>query len=230
MTYRYPVFELITTFKQHFDNADIRPSLALYWVQITVMNLAKQHIEKRGGGRFIKLFTANVLTDLTTSTHEKHVVIPEDVFDLDHEGGVSVSYNFDSGKCGEAPYYTQPFGHTTYDELPRLNGDECIKPCPERPYLYRVDNSLYFPGLECINVPSVKLALKTSIGPLDVCDFDDTIPLPEHLLEVLTYRVRKLGQMALMMPKERVSDGDDAVAEGQQIPQAGNIPAQVNQQ
>ncbi len=102
-------------------------------------------------------------------------------------------------------------------KLHRLYRDEYEKPTPSNPYFYRIGHKddnvqvsrIYLVGVECINITDVEIGIKCTLDPNQVCDLDDSIPLPNELIDELMKEVLSLGRFVMMIPEERENEGSD---------------------
>lgn len=81
------------------------------------------------------------------------------------------------------------------------------KPSPANPYFYRAEDRLYLLGIECINPCGIELGIYTDVDP-DTCDLDEEFPLPTELIPILQRYVMDLGRFVLMMPNDRINEGN----------------------
>lgn len=236
MTYRYVAYDIQTTLKKNFDQADILLPQILYWIQVVANNIRARHYEETNTDAFLSTFSSvSVQVD---GKGRPYIDLPSQIMDLSNDRGVSyITYNHDSGCCCSGPAFAQVFFQPTKAAAAhRLYGDEYEKPSPQNPYFYRVGekvdnvsvNRLYFLGLECIKPIDVEIGLMCSLNPSMVCDIDDEVPLPDELISVLITEVLQLGRFVTFMPEERVNEGgDNAKATVNNVP---DIQAQDQQQ
>jgi len=64
-------------------------------------------------------------------------------------------------------------------------------------------------GVECIDIETVEIGLFMTLPPITEIKLDEEFDFPDELLFVLKKQVLEMGRFALMVPQERVNDGDD---------------------
>lgn len=217
MTYRYVVYDIEKSLKKTFDDADITFNQILYWVLVVANKL-----------RFEQNLSTN--SDLFTSTYcdvdvqvgdcdsRKYIDLPTQIMDLPNNGGiVYITYNIETCKCDGPPFAQIFFQGINLGEVQHLYLDDFTKPSAKNPYYYRIGdkvngvdvNRVYLLGLECIDVDSVEIAIKSTLDPAKICNLDDEIPLPDERISDLITEVLQLGRFVVMMPEERVNIGED---------------------
>lgn len=220
-TYRYVVNDIRTSLNKAFDDADIRPSHILYWVQVIANRLRVDQVLQTNSGAFVSTFSS--VTVQEDDKGRPYIDLPVDIMDLPNEGGIKyITYNYETGCCCTGPNFTQVFFQPTgVASAQRLYGDEYEKPSSQNPYFYRVAdrvngvdvNRIYLLGVDCIKVSDVEIAVLASLDPASVCDLDDKIPLPDERINELTMAVLQLGRFVMMMPKEMVNEGSDLTSQ-----------------
>ena len=83
------------------------------------------------------------------------------------------------------------------------------KPDVKNPYFYRSGEKIFLMGLECIDIETVEIGLFMTLPPITEIKLDEEFDFPDELLFVLNKQVLEMGRFALMVPQERVNDGDD---------------------
>ena len=235
-TWRYVVKDIHKSFKQTFDDADIRQTQVLWWV-ITIANAirARQAMLVESG---LHISTYSPVTVSKDAKGRKYFDLPVQIMDLPFEKGVEyITYNEDTGCCCEGATFAQRlFQPTTPSKLHVLYRDEYTKPSPSNPYFYRVGhmvngvqvNRVYLVGTECIDITDIELAIKGVIDPSTVCDLDDPIPLAdEHIIELMK-EVLSLGRFVMMIPEERENEGSD-MSDEKQVKPIPEVPQQTEQ-
>lgn len=217
MTYRYVCYDIEKALKQSFDDADITLSHILYWVQVVANKLRSDSYKVNKEDPYISTFRpVNVLTE--TGTNRKYIDLPVPILNLKFDAGVRwITYNFETNCCDGDPLSQIQFDRTTPSALRNLYGDPYTTPSPKTPFFFRIAhkvnnvsvNRLYLLGLECVDVETVEIGVLTSLNPKDVCNLDDEIPLSDDLVHTLITEVLKLGRFMIMIPEERINDGDD---------------------
>tara|TARA_R110002020_G_scaffold148779_5_gene324849 strand:- start:17343 stop:18080 length:738 start_codon:yes stop_codon:yes gene_type:complete len=235
-TYRYVAKDIQTSMKKAFDDADVRLTQILYWVQVIANRLRYEGYLETESGLYLSTFTE--VTILTDTKGRQYFDLPSQIMDLPFEKGIKyITYNYDTGCCCTGANFAQVyFQPTNVSSVHRLYLDEYEKPTTSNPYFYRLGdkyngvavNRVYLVGTECIDVKDVEIGLLLSLDPAAVCSLDDVIPLPDEKIEGLMKEVLQLGRFVMMMPEERVNQGaDESSAEGEQmanIPEAPQVP------
>lgn len=216
-SYRYVVYDIEKSLNQAFDDADISFVQILYWVQVIANRLRSQLYNITKEDSYVSTFRP--VTVQTEDNGRKYIELPNSILNLKFDAGVRyITYNFETCCCGGDPLSQVQFDRTTVGELRNLYSDPYTKPTPKNPYFYRIAdkvngvsvNRLYLLGLECVDVVDVEIGILSAMNPTEVCDLDDEIPLPPELLHELISEVLKLGRFVMMVPEERLNDGDDA--------------------
>lgn len=224
-TYRYVANSVLEALKQNYDDADVSIDLIAFWVGVVANRLRQQHLKKQGhddrNGTFLAIFDGVPVKTSATSVSpdlvagRKYIDLPEELVELDHDGGVDfISYAFDAGCCGTPAWTTVPFQRTKPSIAHRLYMSPYEIPSPENPYFYVVGQRVYFLGTECISMQEVEVGLYSNSVPNAPCNLDDRVQIPEHLVEVLLAQVLNLGRMLLAYPKDRRNDGSDNNSDG----------------
>ncbi len=226
MTYRFFIFDIQTVWKQTFDDAELTLAQVMYWTTVGSNRLAQQHAQKKNQnetGKFLAIFSPVTVQLDTKLNDRKFIDLPAKMLDLKDNRGIEyITYNEESCNCCDGPSFAQTeFESTTASKAKRLYFSKYEKPEPSRPYYYRVGERFYFLGIECIDVTDVEVGLLVAQDPEKICDLDDEIPLPEHLIQILRAEVLNMGRLILLIPKDSVNQGADL---SQQANQGGDIP------
>lgn len=206
MTWRYVVYDIWTSLKQTFDDADVSLSQVKYWCSIAASRLLMQHIEKRDSGAFLTVYT-NIQVLIDTETGYKYFDLPADIMDFTRDGGVHyLSYSSCVDDC--TPTFTSvTFTRTSPAQSHILYYTDEEKPRPSNPYWYRVGERIYLLGLECIDPCGLEIGVYQNIDPT-TCDLDDEFPFPDELLAILQRYVLDIGRFVLAIPHTiGVNDG-----------------------
>lgn len=208
-TLRYIANDILTTLKLKNDDAQIKLNHVVYWVQIYADRLKVQHFNKIDSGAFLHTFI-NVPVLINSITHQKYVELPSAIYDLDKDKAIDyVSYAPDVDSCSPA-FTSITFGRTTPKDAKQLYWRKETTPSPSNPYFYReAMKYIYFLGFECIDLQFVNLGLLSSFNPASPCPLDDEFDFPPELLPVLQRQILDLGRLALMIPDERLNQGND---------------------
>ena len=229
-TYRYVAKDIQTSLNKAFDDADIRFTQILYWVQV-VANRIRIDQSQLETGLFLSTFSSVAISKDVKG--RQYFDIPSAIMDLPNEKGIKfITYNHDTGCCCSGPNFAQVFFQpTTAWGSHLLYKDEHTEPTPSNPYFYRLGekidnvsvNRVYILGTECINVSDVEIGIMCSLDPSNVCDLDEQVPLPDERISELMREVLDLGRFVMMLPEERVNQGSDETSN--QIPTSPEVPA-----
>jgi hypothetical protein len=213
-TYRKICYDILTILKQNFNNKEVSLSQISYWVGVYGDRLLAQHIQKHDTQAYLQVFP-QVPVYKDTVTQRQYIDIPASVYDFDLDNGIDyISYPYQVDINSFA--YTR-FTRTTPSQAFRLYYTDEEKPAPDNPYWYRADAPrIYLLGLECIDVPFVEVGLQVAFSNIP-CDLDEEIKFPLELVPILQRQILDLGRFCLMIPADRINDGDYDVA---------NIPKQ----
>ena len=225
-TYRYVGYDLMTSFKKVFDDADIRLNQVLYWIQVISNRIRYQQSQVTESGLYTSTFSSVAVIKDTKG--RVYFDLPNQIMDLPNEKGIEyITYNEDTGCCCEGAAFMQVlFQPTNVMKAHRLYGDEYEKPTPSNPYFYRVGHKvdskqvsrIYLVGVDCIDITDVEIGIKCTLDPSNVCDLDDEIPVPNEQIEFLMKEVLALGRFVMMIPEEMENDGADKASEVQARP------------
>lgn len=222
-TYRYVVYDLLKDLKKVFDDKDISLRSVLYWVTINANRLKYLHITKSVNdkswisGSFLSIFTGipvkTVPNDINPNLVEnrKFIEAPVGIMDLERENGIHyISYDIAAtGCCNQPPFTMVQFSPTTPAQSRLLYMNKYTSPSPNNPYFYRVGNYIYLLGIECINVKELEIGLYSYGDPKTICNLDEEIGIPEHLIPVLKASVLNMGVYAMKIPGDRKNEGTD---------------------
>jgi len=224
-TYRYAANSVLEVLKQQYDDADVTIDLIAFWCAVVANRLRQQHLKKQWdderNGTFLAIFDGvpvqvaqqSVSPDIVAG--RKYIDLPEELVELDNDGGVDfISYTFDSGCCGVPSWTVVPFQRTKPSTAHRLYMSKYEEPSPENPYFYVVGRRVYFLGVECVTFTEVEIGLYSNSVPNAPCNLDDRIQVPDHLMEVLIAQVVNMGRFLLAYPKDRRNDGTDSNSDG----------------
>ena len=219
---RHIVDDIEVDLKQNFDDQLIIKSQIAYWTIIVANRLKSQHIEKRSSGAFLTTFAevpvmkSDVPGD-NLVRFRYYFDLPGCIYDFDNDRGIAyITYSVDPELPNDLPPITQvKFTRTTPAKLKGLYMNPYTVPDEKNPYYYRSSERIYLMGPECIDIDSVELGLYLTIPPVTKIDLDEVFDFPEELIAILKRQVLDMGRFALMIPKERINDGDDTVAPNQ---------------
>lgn len=225
-TLRHICYDLQTDLKQNTDDRELPIAKIAFYVLMVANRLKAQHIDKIDSGAFIHTFAdVPVLRSAVNNGDiikgRPYIELPKSIYDLDKDGGVKyIGYNVDNGNECHGPRYAR-IGFTRTEagrKLERLYYSKYETPSPKNPYWYRIGNLIYLLGIENTTIDKVEIAIFSTFDPITTIDIDAPFDFPEELIEVLKRKVLDLGRFILMIPSERVNDGDNNPN--------GNVPTQ----
>jgi hypothetical protein len=231
------IFDFLTNFKQKFDDADIRPTQVLFWIQVFVNKLRTDSYEANNTGSYISTYSS--VTVLRDNKDRPYFDLPVQILDLTNERGINyITYNEETCCCAGPPMSQVFFQPTKVSALNRLYGDEYEKPSTTNPYFYRIGdrhdgvsvNRVYLLGVECIVLKDVEIGILSALDPRDICSYDDEVPLAPDLIEVLQKSLLALGRFVMLVPDERVNDGSDSSKSTTAGAPVSNAPQNVEPQ
>tara|TARA_R100000808_G_C2154309_1_gene165207 strand:- start:28 stop:822 length:795 start_codon:yes stop_codon:yes gene_type:complete len=221
MTYRYLAYDILESFKQTFDDKEIGLNHVLFWIETIANRMASKTLIKTQGrwnvtGNYLNVFSA-VAVNLDDTTGRKFSTLPEFIFDLDNENAIQyITYEPPiQADCDKHNYTKVSFLPTTPAKSRRLYYNCYEKPSAKNPYFYRRGNRLYYLGIDNVDISTVEMGLYTALDPTNVTSLDADIPLPPEKIQILRYEVLNLGKLVLMVPQDRVNEGNDATSTGQ---------------
>lgn len=201
-TIRYVAFDLLTTLKQNYQDADINIAQVVFWVLLHADRLRKAHVGEVDSGAYLVSFNAvTVLVDPITGRN--YLVLPASIYDFDNDAGIEyITYQPEIDK--DSPTFTSvQFTRTTIPESRRLYMREDEKPSPDNPYFYLVADRIYLLGVEQLNILTVEAGLYTSLNPIDsTLSLDDELDLPQELIPQLKQEILNMGAFVINMPNE----------------------------
>ena len=215
MTYRFVANDVLTTLKKIGDDRIITMAHVVYYIQVVANRLNTLSARKKRGdqGKYKTVF-APVLVKLDTVGDRKYIDLPSGILTLNYEGGVDyLSYNEDTCCCSGPAFATKTFSRTTPAAIQILKRNPYTNPSPSKPYFYRIGERIYLVGLECISVQDVEICVLTSLDPTTTCDLDDEVEVGSHVLQTLRAEVMNMFRAPLVLPSDRVNDGNDSGAE-----------------
>lgn len=208
---------LLTDLQQVIKDSKISPVSVAYWVTMLGDRLKSQHIVKRDTQQFLTIFpdiTVQTATDNSVKNAvkgRKYITIPASFYSLDFDKGIDfVSYYNDDPDCRPEFTYMQ-MTRTRAQEVYQLYENRHEKPSLKNPYWYIAGNIMAFPGIENTPVNRIEMGIYTTFDPVNTVDIDAPFEFPQELMPILQKQVIDLGRFVMMIPKERVSDGDNEV-------------------
>ena len=234
-TIRMVVFDLLSDFKQIYDDAELTPFKVYYWTMIFADRLRAQHVEKRDSGAYTYRFNnVSVLVDSTTGRN--YFELPGPIYDFDKDSGIDyVSYPPEMD-LSMPMWASVIFTRTTVANVMRLYFRDEEKPSPANPYFYRQNKYVYLLGVEQINLNKVEIGLKTTLEPASLtADINQPFDFPQDLIPILKRQLLDIGRFVMQIPSDLINDG--AAFDKAQMPQQKissvddqNVPQQYQQQ
>ena len=208
-TLRYVVYDILRDFKQAYSEADISEFQLTYWVLVHADRMRKQHIQKIDSGEYISIFEVLVDTD---GNGRKSIELPGRIYDFDLDKGIAfITYEQDGGL---PEFTTVTFNRTTPAAAKRLYFRTEETPDEDNPYFYRVNDDLFFLGVESVTMTSVEVGLYTTLNPADTSlDLDQPFDFPQDLIPTLKRQIIDMGMFVMNVPKDLISDGVDSRGE-----------------
>jgi hypothetical protein len=226
-TIRYVVFNLLNSLRQVYTDAALTPFKVFFWVITLADQLRYQHIVKSDTGAFTYKFEVDVEVDPVTGRN--FFTLPTGIYDMENDGGITyITYpaTFDMSL---PLFVSTTFTRTAPEKAARLYFRSEEVPTPQNPYFYRMNEKIFLLGVEEINLRSIEVGLKTSLGPADLTiDIDTPLDLPAHLLPILERRVLDLGRFVMMVPADKINDGTEW--ESKNVPTQKLISVNADQQ
>lgn len=222
---RTVVDDVATSLSQIFDDKQIQKTQVAHWIIQVGNRLKAAHIGKRDSGAFLSIWAGIPIQTVDTTTNpnsiakRKHIILPTSIFDYDKDGGIEYIAYYHEDDCGNE--IKRIFTRTTPSDLQRIKMSRYEKPSPTNPFWYRAHEYIYLEGIECISPKFLEIGIYSTLTPItdpDI-DLDGPFDFPEELLIQLTRQVIDLARFVLMIPSERINDGDDQ-AQGTQMPTA----------
>ena len=229
-TYDQVVDDIMVTMGYTHDDSLRNREAVLYNVKLASEKLKKQILAKgdaigdhRRGSEMLSTYIVEVFhndapDNSTVDWDYSYFDLPTSVYSLDHDSGVNfIRYLRNEIPCGCPPAVAKnPFTGTTIASLHALYNSAYQRPRVDNPYYARAKakvgettkDRVYLFGIPC----DLKHLL---VGLYAVVDFDDIDPdesigLPDEMLETLKKMVIDLERWAVMMPQERLkNDGRD---------------------
>lgn len=236
--------------KQNYAAAEVNPSTILFWVVTGASRLRRQRFANqlaRTGtieGDYLAIFDEIPIKSLNVSGQssmlkkQKYVEFPRKIVDLDFDAGLHLlTYSDKDTNCKYGPGYTRvKFHRTTPAKAWNYYGNPHEMPSEINPYYFR-DNGglLWLLGLEDSSIEYLQafVYLNPTYEEINDANIDTAIGLPEDLISILRADIVNMGNFALMMPRDRVNNGNADIVRSpglgkgqQQILQPGEAEAQ----
>ena len=214
---RHIVDDIALDLRQIFDDKKIQDAQIAYWAIIVGNRLRAQHIKKRSSGAFLTTF-AEIPVQVSDNPgdnlvrYRKYFDLPACIYDFNNDQAIHyISFSVNEELKHELPPLTQvTFARTTPAGLKALYMHPYTKPNTKDPYFYRSGNRVYLLGVECVDIKDVEVGLFLSIPPVTEIDLDAPFDFPEELIFILKKQVVEMGRFVLMVPQERINDGNDS--------------------
>ncbi len=216
-TWRYTVSDILQTLKKENASSDLNFSQVLFWASSIANKLRYQHLVKSPTGRYLNIFTGITVQASTTSSNpntiagRKYVDLPEAVYDILYEKGIKYICHDQDVNCPPEfmNLYFQPISAGATAQ--RLMYSPYEEPSPKNPYFYRVENRIFFLGIEQVNVKSLEMGLYTSLNMrTNLVDPDSECDLTEQHLDILRRQLLDLGAFSSSVPSDRAEDANDS--------------------
>lgn len=234
---RIIVDEIHTTIKQTFDDQNITRAQVAYWVICVGNDLLSKHVGKRDSGQFLNIFPvvpiqiASQSSSIDIVKGRKYVELPKNIFDFDKDEGIEyIAYSYDEDPECQPEFTRKVITRTSPEKAAWLYQNEYTKPSPKNPYWYRVNNLIYFLGIEKVPIDNVEMGLFMTIDPLEKVDFDAPFRFPQELMPTLRRFVIEMARYSFFFPQDRKNEGNDEGSPGAQIPKIVSVNDQNNAQ
>ncbi|HHT9135890.1 MAG TPA: hypothetical protein ACFYEK_01455 [Candidatus Wunengus sp. YC60] len=222
-TLRIHIFETLTTIKQTFADRSVSLAQVAYAYIVVGNKMLGQHIIKRDSGAFLTQFP-DVPILLDAQTQRKYIELPGLIFDFDKDDGIEYMAYESTGSKYELPRFSRvKILRTTPAQSEWLMLHPNTAPSPKDPYFYRVNDRIYFLGIEKVPINFIEMGLYLTINPLQKIDIDAPFPFPSELLSDLKRQVMDLIRYSWFFKSDRKNTGADESNDGKT-----NIPKTVS--
>lgn len=209
--------------KQNYASAEINQNAILFWALTGASRLRKSrftnNIKATGTieGDYLAIFddipvqTYSAGTDKSKIKNQKFIEFPRKIVDLDFDAGLHLlTYSTDT-ICDVPEYANVKFHRTTPAKVYNYYANPLEKPSTTNPYYFRDNMSLiWLLGLEEVSIKSLMafVYLNPTIDEIDDTNIDTPMNLPEDLIAILRADIVNMGKFALMLPRDRMNDGN----------------------
>lgn len=219
-TLRHIAYDIQSDLKQIGDDREVTLPKVVFYVIMVANRLKAQHIDKRDSGAFLHTFpdlpiirpANNKTKDLVKG--RAYIYLPKSIYDLEMDRGVEyVNYSRDED-CRQAfdgISFTRTFAGRPIERLQKTIYE---KPSPKNPYWYRIGDYIGLIGIENTTAKFMEIGIYSAFDPITTVDIDEPFDFPQELISILKRQVLDLGRFVLMIPNERVNDGDDSLGTG----------------
>jgi hypothetical protein len=194
--------------KEFRDDADLQTDTIVFWTQVEVNRLRGERFSKRHqqSGQYLAHFYG---VTVTNDGVRKYVEMPAGIIDVENDLGLhQVTYHLADYDYCDYPYDV-PFEKTMPAKIWSLLAIPIRNPKPTRPFMAREGESLFFYGIENINVSSVDMWLYTTVDTTHKLDLTESIELEDGQVSVLIQRVLALVRFASLFPNDKTNFGSD---------------------
>ena len=211
MTYRQTLYDIQSLLKQTYENKEFDDELVLFWIEMYANRLRKQHDEKANTDTFLHVYK-QVPIYTEQNSNLTYISLPENVFDLERDRAIRyITYDFNIDNYIH-PMASVEFHRTTRETMKRLYFTEEESPRPDNPYWYRIGNTIYLIGIECIDTQYVEIGILATMNPANVCKLDAQFEFPEELYAILQVQILSIGKFGLMIPEDATNKGENRVS------------------
>lgn len=221
MTLRDISNDVLVSLRQINDDKRIQPAHVVYWILVLGNKLKSQHIAKRSSGLFLTTFSNVPVKSVAASTQNeiagrKFFVLPRNIYDYHMDKGIEYISYVSPGGVGCPPRYTRhTFTRTTVKESEWLYMSKETQPSPKQPFFHVSGDHVYLLGIEKVPVKELEMGLYITFDPITTIDIDAAFDFPEELISQLKREVLDLGRFLLMVPQERLNDGNNTITPNQ---------------
>ena len=106
ITYRYLANDVLETFRQLSDDAEIGLTQVVFWINVIANRLRKQHIQKVDTGTHLTIFQ-NVPVSIEPNSNRKYFDLPKSIYDFGNDRGIDYITYQDITDCCEGPAFTE---------------------------------------------------------------------------------------------------------------------------
>jgi len=222
---RSVVDELLISMQQVLKGSKVTPIQMAYWVTVTADRLKSQHLVKRRTSQFIETF-ADIPIQLAEDNSVKNAIkgrkyaeVPQGFYNFDLDRGINyVAFYNDDPDCRPEFAY-QLMNRTSQVEAHHLYSNKHEMPSVKNAYWYVNGSIMTFLGLEETTVDTVEMGIFTTFASVGEIDIDGEFNFPQELMPILQKQVIDLGRFVMMIPKDRLNDGNND-------PEPGAMPQQ----